>query len=105
MTKIRRYYGSDCNSVDGFNNGYYIDDDCIETSDPMKSCMEALVDLWTLNNDPDDLTELENGYEFIIGYFDKNGKELTRKQYLARDRESDSYRYVYVTFEEVEVSS
>jgi hypothetical protein len=99
--KIRRYYGHDCDSVMGFNNGYYIDDKPLKVkghSEAMKACLDALIEYWTISND--DLFELDNGYEFIIAYYDPDGNEITRDQFLDNnDNEEYSYRYVYVTYE------
>lgn len=71
---IRRYYGHDCNSVDGFNNGYYFDDEFRISKDPLKDCLSLLKNLWDIR-DKKDLTELDNGYELITGYSDKDGND------------------------------
>jgi len=106
VKKIRRYYGHDCDSIMGFNNGYYIDDNDIQVTDiddAFKKCKK-----WILKNykcKKSDLTELDNGYELITGYYDNDGNDITQKQFNElNDIDSDdgAYRYIYVTFESID---
>ena len=104
--KIVRYIGDDCDSINGFNNGGYIDGNPITVKDDTRAlrlCKKALHQRWDFkdselehyNTDPD-------GYQLIIGYYDENGNELTPEEYDERDNPNDSYRYVYCSYEVVE---
>lgn len=88
MVYIRRYYGYDADTVNGFNNGRYIDDEYIEVKDlgeAFKKCEEFLRSQYTIPDSTTDLQDLDNGVEFTLQKLD--GTE-------------DDYRYVFVTFEE-----
>lgn len=102
--KIRLYYGYDCDSVNGFNNGYYLHDYSIEVKDideAFKQCEYAIKELW---GGKSELEELDNGFELITGYYDNEGTELTEEQFqeLNENEESGSWSYVYVTYEEID---
>jgi hypothetical protein len=103
--KIRRYYGFDCDSVMGFNNGSYVDDEFIEVAsheEAMQLCLEALKECW--NIDKASLEEQDNGYEFTTGYYDNDGNDISREEFLERNENEEygSWRYVYVTYESEE---
>lgn len=107
--RIRRYYGFDCDSVMGFNNGSYIDDEPIKVDnhdEAFELCKQALAERWDLSQfSDDDIENLDDaGIQLITGYFNEHG-ELTRKEYLAIDDPDGTkthYSYVFVNFEIVE---
>lgn len=110
MIKIRRYCGYDCDSINGFNNGYYVDDEPIEAADEadaMRLCLEAMAERWNTRNADntrsEDFEELDNGYQLITGYYDNDGNPFTRAQFIDanENEETGSYSYVYVTYEVV----
>ena len=83
---IRRYYGYDADTIQGFNNGYYIDDEYIEVKDLDEAfalCEEELRSRYEVSELTTDLQDLDNGVELITD-------DLGRGE----------YRYVFVTFEE-----
>lgn len=108
--KIRRYYGHDCDSMQGFNNGYYIDEDFIKVKDiedAYKMCKDYLKEYWNLGKfENDEITEEgddEQGIvKLITGYFESElGNEISYEEYMKRvidDEASVHYRYVYVAF-------
>ena len=99
--KIRRYYGHDCDSAMGFNNGHYIDDDWIEvknTDEAMQACKDFLAEHWRIKDYPDQLIEVDQGYEFQTGFYDHDGNDIKPDDF--DDYKGHHYRYVYVTYEE-----
>jgi hypothetical protein len=100
--KFRLYYGFDCDSVNGFNNGYYLDD--IKAKSLGHAYMVARKKLEELSGlNPELFEEIENGFEVVTGYYDDAGNEILEDQFhaLNENEESGSWRYVYVTIEEV----
>lgn len=105
--KFRRYLGSDCNSWDGFNNGQYVDDESIEVegySEAERLCMEALSRYLGIEVTEDNSEDIGHGdgpcIEFITGYFDDKGNEITEEKYyelMEVDENSVGYTYVYVS--------
>jgi len=96
--RIRRYCGHDCESVNGFNNGYYIDDDYIEVKDiddAFEKCKEYLETRWDTNES--DIEEWDNGYQLITSYNDNDGNDIKPDDY---DSDKHEYSYVFVTYEE-----
>jgi hypothetical protein len=86
----------------GFNNGYYIDDDPIEVKDLDEAyalCETWLCEKWGVTSK--DLTEIEEGFQYITGYNDNDGNEMTQESWSEanENKEVGGYRYVYVTFE------
>lgn len=108
--KIRRYLGYDCDSIDGFNNGQYVDDEPIEVKDYAEAeakCREALAEYLGYEVTDDNSEDIGSEYpcvEVITGHFDsKTGEELTEDQFNARDDENGTHwRYVYVSAEREE---
>lgn len=103
--KIRRYYGYDCESVMGFNNGSYVDDEPIEVKNEEIAfilCKDALAERWDLTKfTTEDLELQDDGIQLITGYYDDEGNEITRDKFLELnfDEERGSYRYVFVNYE------
>jgi hypothetical protein len=111
--KIRRYLGYDCDSVDGFNNGRYIDDDYIEVkglTEATKLCMESLSEYLGYDVTEENSEDISHGdgnpcIEVITGHYNsKTGEELTDKQVDELDGEEYDkglvhYRYVYVSID------
>lgn len=105
--KIRHYYGHDADSVNGFNDGYYIDSgrgiDVADHAEALRTCLAALHARRDIN--PAELTEDENGYTLNTCYSDENGNEITRAEYDALNEENDDvggYRYVFLNYEIIE---
>jgi len=104
--RIRRYLGHDADSINGFNNGYYLDDaDGIEAKDhdeASRLCLKALDERYVV--DAGELTKDDYGYTLTTSYSDDNGNEITREEFLNlnEDSESGSYRYVFVNYVVVE---
>lgn len=105
--KIRRYYGYDCDSEIGFNNGQYIDEpkgievDDIDTA--YEKCLETLAYYWTwheseLHEFGDDT---HGGYEVVTGYY-HDGKELDCFEWLNLDSDDKHYSYVFVAFDVID---
>lgn len=112
LMKIRRYLGYDCDSIDGFNNGRYVDDETIEAkdyADAERLCREALSEFLGFKVTKDNSEDIGHGdgpcIEVVTGHFDsKTGEELTQKHIDALDGEEYDnglvhYRYVYVSAE------
>ena len=103
--KIRRFLGDDCDSVMGFNNGSYIDQDPIEVKDEDEAyakCKEYLMKNYDIKEE--ELEEIEGGYEFIDHFFDaETGEEISEEDYESRseeDPDSVGYKYIYCSFNE-----
>jgi hypothetical protein len=106
--KIRRYFGYDCDSVMGFNDGRFIDDhDGIEVKDlnaAIESCAEFLMRQYGVDRGAitvDESTELPS-VEYVTGYYDKDGGSLTFARFSDGESEDAYWRYVFVNFEIVE---
>ena len=100
--KIRRYFGFDCDSTSGFNNGCYIDQSPIEVvseDHAMELCLEFLGSDFDLREVSPE--ESDNGYTLITGYYDDEGNTLTESEFLELNENTDSgaWRYVFVNFE------
>lgn len=113
--KIRRYLGYDCDSVDGFNNGHYVDDEPIEAkdyADAERLCREVLTEYLGYPVDEDNSIDISHGdgpcIEVITGHYNSElGTKLTEEEVNALDGcEYDEgkvhYRYVYVSAEQSE---
>lgn len=95
--RIRRYYGHDCDSINGFNNGYYLDSTPIEVENidqAYELCRQSLLELWG-GSSP--LEEFDQGFQLITVYSDREGNEINPEDYDS-DLEH-SYLYVFVNFE------
>lgn len=101
--KIRRYFGHDCDSVNGFNNGYYIDDDYIEVNSDnviYQLCISVLRERYDFKaKDINDIGSDTLCLELITGWYDEKGNALNELEFSERDNETDSYSYVYVSAE------
>ncbi len=105
--KIRRYFGHDCDSINGFNNGYYIDDEpiqCADYAEAERLCIEAAKEY--IGEGP---YENDNNTEMPIiqvttGYYDDQGNEVTAERFseLNENEECGSYRYQYISAEKTE---
>jgi hypothetical protein len=101
--KIRRYYGHDCDSVSGFNDGYYLDDEFVEVKNHAEAerlCKEALAERWACKDK--DLEDIDGTcFQLTTGYYDNDGNDLTRDAWIEanEDKETGCYRYVYVSYE------
>lgn len=100
--RVRRYYGHDCDSVNGFNDGGYIDRDFVEVASVEEAeelCKSFLKQQY---GDDIEITEMDSGdaFQVITGHYDANGNDLTKSQYdqLLMDDKDVSYRYVYVGY-------
>lgn len=106
--KIRRYLGYGCVSVNGFNNGHYIDDEPIECADYAEAerlCTEALQEYVGTDVKCEDQGQYELPIvEAVTGYFDDEGNEIseTEFQVMNENEEAGSWRYVYVSAERQE---
>lgn len=103
--KIRRYLGHDCDSVNGFNDGYYMDSSEIECRDlehAEQLCCEALEQY---SGQPRGNFDFDNNTDapvvtLITGYYNsETGDDLTVSQYEASEEDDAHYRYVYVSAE------
>lgn len=100
--KIRRYYGYDCDSNQGFNNGHYIDEDpieCIDFDDATRLCIQALRKRG--HHGPYQVDDSDHpSVECITGYF-YDGNEIAKNAYDAlgdSERENKAgYSYVYIS--------
>ena len=99
--KIQRYIGYDCESVNGFNNGYHYDDEAIECKDESQAfdlCLQALQSRYHF--ELNEILEDENGVTLITGYFDKDGNDLSKDQIKELDGEDYNYTYVFCNYTE-----
>lgn len=94
--KYRLYYGHDCNSVDGFNNGHYLslDSDILTEEEGYDRCKQFLI---SMHGDSADIEEIEGGFEVITGYYDADGNSITSDAFLEDSDDNFSYSYEYVT--------
>lgn len=104
--RIRLYYGYDCNSIMGFNDGTYLDE--MEVTDDhaaMEACKRVLLDRWNIPET--EFESMDDGYQITTGYFDNDGNKMTMDAWIEANESDDagSYRYVYVTYEILEVSN
>ena len=102
--KYRLYYGHDCNSVDGFNDGYYIDEDT-HTDTIEEACNRAKIELKKRYGSHINIEEQDGGesssFQLITGYYDNDGNDLTKEAFteLNENEEAGSYLYVYISIE------
>jgi len=105
--RIRRYLGHDADSINGFNNGYYLDDaDGIEAKDheeAFQCCLHALHEHYVFDGTKE-LVDDDYGYTLTTTYSDDDGNEITREEFLNLNEASGagSYRYVFVNYVVVE---
>ena len=111
---IRPYFGHDCNSHDGFNNGCYLDDILIEAEDEyaaVKLARLQLLDQFTLpefdSEDEDQACIGSGGDTYILSWitdYSYNGESISKDEYealLENEFESDNlgYLYQYIDFQ------
>lgn len=91
---VRPYFGSDCDSENGFNNGYYLDDIEVMANNET-TAIEKAMSQYIKNNDID-LEKVE-----INGYFGDNTiyHEYAHKENT--ETNESSYLYQYVDFNEI----
>jgi hypothetical protein len=97
--KIRRYYGHDCDSVSGFNDGRYLDDG-IEVSDESEA-LQACIDALSERYGPSSVVSLaDSSATLITGYYDGDGNELDQDEWEQLNGNGlGSYSYVFVSWE------
>lgn len=104
--KIRRYLGYDADSVNGFNNGRYVDSEPIEVKDHSEAeelCAEALEEYTGMPRSTFDYTNAEMPeVKFISGYYNEHGDELTVSEFQELSDDKCHYRYVFVNAEVIE---
>lgn len=111
--KFKRYLGFDCDSIDGFNNGQYLDNSPVTARDydhAVALCTKALSDYLGIEVTEYNSEDVSHGdgpcIQVITGHFNtKNGEELTEEQIEALtgeefDNGTVCYRYVYVSAEQ-----
>lgn len=108
---IRPYYGYDCNSEMGFNNGNYLDSIEIMAWNEQEAIEKAIA--WYVENTyPDGLPECIQRDSFFgdntlyeeFSYNDKDGKEISQAEYQALDEsEQGGYLYKYIDFTDITV--
>lgn len=111
---VRPYFGHDCNSFDGFNNGNYLDPIEVRADSPEQATVRAMA-LYR-NADADRrcyFRSIDNIYEFGDSsfyfegpYFDDNSNEISFDQFCDLNENGDDrggYLYQYIDFGDVEL--
>lgn len=107
---VRPYYGYDCNSRDGFNNGHYLDElyiDAESEEDAIDKAMTAfkLEDRGILvTDDPEDLGD--TCLAWITCYVDDDGNDVPKTEWenLNESAEVGGYLYQYIDFGDVRLT-
>lgn len=112
---VRPYFGHDCDSESGFNNGHYMDEievSVSDESDAMDKAME-LVKAEFLTDPSEWSNESHMGEdvlysEFGHAWFDSEGNEYSSEDDLPLDPDTEEpieaeyhYRYQYIDFSDV----
>ena len=102
---IRPYFAHDCDSFNGFNNGYYLDDVIIMAINADEARTQALDSyVQGLDNTDDISTDVYGEYTVSceFGYTDGAGNDITEAEYMENsDNEGYGHMYQYVSFDEV----
>jgi len=112
---VRPYFGHDCNSYDGFNNGYYLEPIEVVAKDEDQAVVRAMaVYRRTIGNyellkekkshDTDFFNNGDqSGFYVETCFSDDDGNELTEEEWLSQNENDEvgSYSYQYVSFDEV----
>lgn len=110
---VRPYFGHDCNSWDGFNNGHYLDDITVSADSPEDAIEQAMKQFI---HDPIASEIIDKPKAEIDGHFgestiyweycytDGEGNEITEAEFqdLNEDAEVGGYLYQYIDFNNVE---
>lgn len=107
---VRPYFGHDCNSWDGFNNGHYLDAIQVTADSPEEaSCLAE--DLFRAENprlvlrESEDSSDLfHDGLDWVNAYVDSDGNYITYEQWMELndgDAEVGGYTYQFVNFYDV----
>lgn len=109
---VRPYFGHDCNSDSGFNNGYYLDDITVVAAseeDAIGRAMQAYITDHPLTTDQEVDGHFGDGTIYwITCYNDGNGNEISEQAYndlMDTDPDEGGYLYQYIDFNNVEVES
>ncbi len=98
---VRPYYGHDCNSQDGFNNGYYLDEIEVQAENEYEAieiaqrefCKENEINFDSLNSIPADRG---------AWHFDYMGEEYLYREFDHQGEDDDqTYLYQYIDFTDV----
>lgn len=105
--QVRPYFGHDCDSVSGWNNGYYLDEIYVKADSPEEASEKAMEEYCKEYNIPLDKDDNEMG-DFMISniksYSDPDGNEITKEEFEEAyendpDRHEDyGYTYEYIDF-------
>ena len=105
--KVTPYYGFDCDSKNGFNNGHYLEEITVEAVDEFHASEAAIEKFCRLtkgfkNQDECEMFQADFGISTITGYYDNDGNELTKEQIEDMEGDEYTYRYTYVDFNKVD---
>lgn len=112
---VRPFFGHDCNSHDGFNNGCYLEEIEVMAQDETQAIVRAMavyrktIGNYQLLKDKKSHdtcffnTGDTSGFYIETYYADDNGDELTESEWMDQNEteEYGSYSYQYVEFSEV----
>jgi hypothetical protein len=105
---VRPYFGHDCNSWDGFNNGYYLEEMTVKADseqDAIDKAMHLAIErgLAPMEACADTLGDATLYWETC--YSDGEGNEVSKEQWLELnedDSEVGGYLYQYLDFSDVQ---
>ena len=97
---IKPYYGHDCNSVDGFNDGYYLDEVEVQAIDEDAAIEQCIAkQKVALPKDTEYLDFDENSVTWITDYCDA----VTEDDNSDDDDDHREYLYKYIDFGDVKL--
>lgn len=103
---VRPYYGYDCNSWNGFNNGYYLDEIEVIAENEEAASEQAMSDFIKKNSkiavkDDNSLDHLGDYTKAWITSYSNGEGEITRTEYeelTENDSDLGGYCYQYIDF-------
>lgn len=100
MYKI--YFGHDCDSINGFNHGYYLPETFEKLSEAEKYAEEFIENIKGCGDVIKDESSEYLQCEKITAFFNpETGEEITPEEY-EKNPEDNMYRYVYVSVQNFE---
>ncbi len=105
---IRPYYGHDCDSTSGFNNGHYLDEIEIDARDEGDAIERAIEIFLSENTSAGNMSRdsyMGGDHLYLeYAYSDSDGSDITRERYIELNESGDDvggYLYQYISFAEV----
>lgn len=104
--KVRPYHGHDCDSVNGFNNGSFLNTIIVRAEnedEAIDKAIQNLIERWSIDMNkwelnPSHMSDNTLYYEYPIT--DEEGNEVDQASAeFEFDEDKHFYRYEYITFE------